>query len=109
MKMYDMKAPGKEGIAEPTTTKSAYPDYPYGLSLTLSNDQLKKLGISDIPKIGAVMHIEAKAVVTSASQSDNRGGGVERRMELQLQKIGLKEGHASAEEAMGEAIEKAKV
>lgn len=109
MKLCDMKYSKKEKAEQESpklATSVGGSDYPYGLSLSLDTEQLKKLGISSMPKIGKIMQLKAVAVVTSVSQSDSQGGGVSRRMELQLQKLGLEEGHESAEEAMGEAIEK---
>ena len=44
------------------------PKYPEDLCIKLESDQLAKLGISVMPKVGTVMMITAKAVVTSNTE-----------------------------------------
>lgn len=58
------------------------PKYPYGLSLHLDNETIKKLGIA-IPEGGAQLHIEAIAKVTSVSSHEEVDG--DKRCNLQLQ------------------------
>lgn len=45
--------------------------YPWGLSLSLDTDELKKLGITDLPPVGTEMHLVAIARVTSVSSNAN--------------------------------------
>lgn len=61
------------------------PQYPYGLCITLCDDELEKLGIDkdDMPEIGDMIHLMAMAKVTSVSQSANSSGD-QRRIELQI-------------------------
>lgn len=71
------------------------PTYPWGLSLSLDEDALKKLGIDagDLPGVGEMVHFCAMAKVTSASESEREGtdGSKEtcRRVELQITHLGL--------------------
>ena len=55
------------GEAAPIT--SIAPDYPYGLCVHLDKDELDKLGITDLPKVGTKLNLEAAVVVTSVRQS----------------------------------------
>lgn len=60
------------------------PDYPWGLGLNLDGDTMAKLGLTEMPKIGEVLHLEAIAKVNSLSQNssendpdDNRNVGLQ--------------------------------
>lgn len=70
MKLIDMKRTAAElkSKNEPSYIGSREP-YPYGLSLSLDADMLKKLGITDLPDAGAEYHIKAIGKVTSVSQN----------------------------------------
>jgi hypothetical protein len=50
------------------------PQYPYGLTLCIDDEMLAKLGIdvANLPAIGSVFYIEAKAEVCSTSQYANQ-------------------------------------
>lgn len=72
--------------------ESTAPDYPYGLCIHLDKDELDKLGIKDLPKIGTEMMIEAKVKVTRISQSaaESADGSDEyTSVDLQITDIGL--------------------
>ncbi|ENC2022865.1 hypothetical protein ABKE32_000491 [Escherichia albertii] len=57
-------------------------DYPWGLSISLDNETLNKLG-ADLPAVGQVVTISAKAIVKSTSvRQDNEEAY--RRAELQI-------------------------
>lgn len=109
MKLVDMKRTAAEKKARDKSNK-CYPgiggdDYPYGLNLTLDTEQLKKLGIDNLPKAGKTMTLTAKAKVIAVRQNSRDGGEQERSLELQLQKIGLTGEAGSAAEALGNAID----
>jgi hypothetical protein len=90
-KMVSMKNdPPKKGKGDTNTI--AYPGmdrdaYPWGLRITLDQEQIKKLGI-DVSKVPAeaVVNIEAKASVESISiNRDTRDGKEQKRQSLTLQ------------------------
>jgi hypothetical protein len=65
------------------------PRYPYGLCISLGKEELEKLGITALPKVGGEMMITAKAVVKSTSAYDTQGEGQDMRVELQITDMGL--------------------
>lgn len=58
----------------PGTVEMDDPLYPYGLCISLEADQLEKLGITALPKVGSTMMITAKAYVKSTSAYETQGG-----------------------------------
>lgn len=65
------------------------PEYPWGLRISLTDKELKKLDL-DVKdaEIGDLIDMRAFAVVTSISQ-DERGGEKCCRVELQIQKLAI--------------------
>ena len=86
--------------AQEATGGPAGDDYPYGLCLNIDNDELAKLGVSQLPNVGDEFHITAVAKVTrtssSASENDESSG-----MSLQITMMEL-----SAEDSEDEAGER---
>jgi hypothetical protein len=60
------------------------PKYPYGLCLYLNDQSLKKLGINELPKVGAKLTMTATIVVTSVGSSQQQDGDSENRADLQI-------------------------
>lgn len=60
------------------------PAYPYGLCITLDNESIEKLGITDMPKVGSTMMIKSIADITATSEHKQDGGKVERSITLQI-------------------------
>jgi hypothetical protein len=48
------------------------PAYPYGLSLSLDDKSLEKLGITALPAVGSKMVLRALVEVSSTSQHENQ-------------------------------------
>lgn len=62
----------------------AGPRYPYGLSISLEDEQLEKIGV-DISdwEVGDLFHLHAMAKITSKSSRDTTDGS-KNRVELQI-------------------------
>lgn len=83
-------AEAKEDAPQPAASASFKgPRYPYGLSISLGDDELKKLGLDgDLPSAGEMIHLFAMAKVTSAGEHEsmdtNGKTSICRRVELQI-------------------------
>lgn len=101
MALTDMKQSKKvsEGVLEPSR-------YPYGLDLDLDSDNLKKLGIKELPDVGTEMIVVGVGVVTSTHTSERVEGKADRNITIQLQKleIGNLVENKTAEAAVSKAI-----
>lgn len=62
-------------------------DYHHGLGVSLGHEELTKLGMTKLPRVGDKLHLQAHAHVTSVSENHRDGGKKERRIELQLRKM----------------------
>lgn len=75
MKLMNMKSTAKsEGMGLPSSVAADPPTYPYGLTISLDNESLAKLGIeNDLPEVGDKLIIMAHATVQSVSSSESEG------------------------------------
>jgi len=83
MKNQKKKNQGEGGLKDPSL---AVNDYPYGLRLSLDDAALDKLGM-DLPDVGDVVDVVAKARVEEVSARSHRHDGrseQHRRAELQI-------------------------
>lgn len=64
------------------------PEYPYGLRISLDKDSLAKLGITELPEVGATMVLQARVEVVSVSQYDS-SEGKSQDMSLQITDMSL--------------------
>ncbi len=67
------KSKAEKKASTPMVEQSSGEDYPYGLSISLDADTIKKLGLGDSLKVGDVVELRAKAKVRSMSQSSSEG------------------------------------
>lgn len=95
--MINMKMSPKEAKEWSEPSPAEAPEYPYGLSIDLSDESLAKLGITELPKVGAQLEIRAKVTVTSTSSYETQGGEPDKRVCLQITDMEL--GAAQAESA----------
>lgn len=83
MAMIDMKkAPEREEM--PGEYEMDEPAYPYGLCISLNQDDLEKLGMNTLPKVGAEMKIMAKVYVKGTSAYETQGAGKDMSVQLQI-------------------------
>lgn len=84
-KMVDMRRSTEEKAdAVASWSPAAVSDYPYGLSICLTQDELEKLdGNHEDMEIGDIFDIRAMARVTSISENDSEAGKT-CRVELQI-------------------------
>ena len=72
MEMKSMELPKSEmketAIAQP---ENSGPRYPWGLNLRLENAVIDKLGMTELPAVGDVVMIVAKAKIESVSVNEN--------------------------------------
>ena len=92
MAMIDMKQKPEREEA-PGAIEAEQPQYPYGLSISLEKDQLEKLGITELPKVGDKMMVHANAIVKTVSAYDTQSGS-DQRVELQITEMELAAGEA---------------
>lgn len=64
------------------------PKYPWGLSISLDDSTLAKLGVSALPQVGQRMHLAAVVEVCSTSQHENQAG-TDKCVSLQITKLAL--------------------
>ncbi len=93
MKLIDMKMTDAEKADMMSCQPCTPPEYPYGLKLCLSEDQIAKLGISGVPAVGSTMSIQANVRVVSAGAREDQDAdepdGQERNLELQIIEMGV--------------------
>lgn len=87
-KMVDMaleppKAGEKSTMAYPCAPESAQPIYPWGLSVSLGDEQLDKLDLDADCEVGDLLDARCMLKVTSVSQNETTEGK-RRRVELQI-------------------------
>ena len=96
--LVDLKM-SKKDMAEEASPMADQSQYPYGVCLNLDTDELKKLGIKDLPAVGDEYHIHAVGEVTSVSEQDT-GSGESRSLRIQITMLQLvHEDESEAEES----------
>lgn len=91
--MVNMKLTPKEAKEYTDNLKPLAPEYPYGLRISLCEEDLAKLGITALPAVGQKLALNATAAVVSVStyQADDASdnGRDEQRVELQITDMAL--------------------
>lgn len=65
------------------------PVYPYGLEICLSDESLKKLGITELPPVGTELLVMAKVRVVGTRSSERQGGQKHNDVDLQITDMAL--------------------
>lgn len=80
MALVSLKMSKKDMVEEASPEQ---PQFPYGACLNLDTDELKKLGIKNLPSVGDEYHITAVGEVTSISERDT-GNGESKSLSIQI-------------------------
>ena len=83
MALVDMKQ-SKEEAAEVALPAGSDAEYPYGLRIHLTDEDLVKLGLTAMPPVGTPMSINAVAEVCSTSSYSDAEGEAENSLKLQI-------------------------
>ena len=88
MKMIDMK---RQSEAEDSTmlAPKMRDEYPWGLRISLDNETMVKLGMTELPKIDSEFKLVALACAVSISENETSEGEPRRNVELQIEQMML--------------------
>lgn len=91
-KLVSMKLSSKEAKQqmEPSLAAKDRPRYPWGLSVSLDTDSLKKLGIEELPAVGESYLLVANVDVSSVSSNASEGGS-QKSLSLQITEMCLED------------------
>lgn len=102
MKLRSMKRKVEEGVSccdGPPVVSESKEEYPWGLRITLNNEELLKLGI-DVTSftVGETVGLTAKAKVTDLSSSED-DHGTRQNISLQITSLAISEDSVESGEA----------
>jgi len=100
------KKEAKVQMGMPVASASKAPRFPWGLSLNLDAESLKKLDMKTLPKVGSYVMIEAYCCVKSTRESENVEGGKDRSVELQIEAMEVEPAKAMRGKAVGKGYKK---
>lgn len=60
------------------------PRYPYGLCIHIGKEEMEKLGIDALPKVGTQMRINAVSFVKGTSAYETQGAGQDMHIDIQI-------------------------
>lgn len=89
-KMVDLARTPAEKVEAALPAPASTPDYPYGLCICLTQDELSKLDLDDEVEVGDMIHLFAMAEVTSVSKVQ-RDGEASCRVELQVTHLAVED------------------
>lgn len=88
MDLLDMKrsTPDEESGESAMPAGPTGEQYPYGLQISLYEDELKKFGVNTLPSVGMEVHGQFTGQITCTSIEPGEG---ERRMTIQIMYLGM--------------------
>ena len=99
MKLHDMKLGSKQKSLLSEMPKMDAPEYPYGLRIRLEEDQLKKMGITELPKLEKEVELIAKGYISSVSSNESEYGS-HRCVEIQITEMAFEPKKKSQSETL---------
>jgi hypothetical protein len=84
MAQVDMKMSAEEVKEYTEPSVGDAPEYPYGLRISLDDDALEKLGLTQLPAVGTKMQLSATVEVCSTSAYSTQEGESEASVSLQI-------------------------
>jgi hypothetical protein len=88
----------------PTAIGESDEKYPYGLTISLENESIAKLGMSPLPKVGESFQLDAKVMVKSVRESERINGKPEKSVELQITHMYLGKGNTKDKTKQANAL-----
>ena len=93
-----MELDDDEKLDAPSPIKEYRPDYPWGLRLCLTEQELEKLDLdSSDAFVGGMVHIFAMARIIGVNVSSSSENGDRCRIELQIENLGIESEDAENE------------
>jgi len=87
------EADKRKDAGDQAPISSIAPDYPYGLTIHMDQDELSKVGLKEMPAVGSVWHMHALVKVTATRQSASESKDEEdRSVDFQITDVGMTEG-----------------
>lgn len=101
VKLADMKKP-KESLSPGNVGKISPDPYSYEHRISLDQDALDKLGVTETPKVGDVFHVMGEGHVHTVNSDHSISGKSNLSVGLQMRKMGVKkQGTPAASGAFG--------
>ena len=88
-KFVDMSLTDEQRLDTVMPIPSEMPEYPYGLRICLTQDELEKLDLDDECDVGDVIDLRAFARVTSVSSHQDGNGKRQCRIELMIEQLAV--------------------
>lgn len=106
MKLVDMKLPKKDKKNQPVLAEAGYNEgeYPYGLCISLRNEQIDKLGIFDDMDVDLDVVIQATGTIKGKSNREMQGGKSDKSLEIQIKSIAIESAKPLEEASMEEFV-----
>ena len=89
MELVDMKQSQTEKNAQESLASVDQSKYPWGLQLNIHTEQMDKLGMKALPKVGSKFKLEAIVEVVSASMREGQDKEINKDCGLQITAMGL--------------------
>jgi hypothetical protein len=91
LKLQPANKPEPSSIPIADCDRNEGPKYPYGTQITLNEESLKAMGITELPKVGEKMMICGLVEVCETSKNENISGHNYRCLGLQITDLELEE------------------